>query len=150
MMLEEVKVSISFILAKDNQESMFSSLYQILRKALTGCRTFAAVGRVWTKAVLAFALCQAQDEENEGRICHGQTELSQYKNQISKVGSMQNGMRSGRDTTCINVKWVPTLGEVFCWALMNLMKKSEKLCILVFTLLWGIPAKLGLLNKSLI
>lgn len=44
-------------------------------------------------------------EENEGRVCGGQTgELGRYKNQISKVGSMQNGNRSGRSTTCINVK----------------------------------------------
>lgn len=39
------------------------------------------------------------------------------------------------------------LAEFLCWALVNLMKKSEKVYVLVFTFLWGVPAKLGLHNS---
>ena len=36
--------------------------------------------------------------------------------------------------------------EFFCWALVNLMNKSEKVLVLLFAFLWGVPAKLGLHN----
>lgn len=54
------------------------------------------------KASLEYVLCQPWDEDMGGVGCMANFslgELHQYKTQISKVGSMQNGKRSGRSTS---------------------------------------------------
>lgn len=54
------------------------------------------------KTSLEYVLCQPWDEDMAGAGCVANFslgELHQYKMQISKVNSMQNGKRSGRSTS---------------------------------------------------